>query len=223
MARKRAPGGGKKPKGEFAQLTSPLSVRMPASLRDELEAAASESGRSVSQELLRRVQDSFHRDRDKRRDSALRALCYLLAEVVEIVSDAAWSPPDARRQWQSDPFVFRATKLAFSKLLDMLEPKGEIRPRFSEKQIRAVWPADLVEQALAENESPVAKADFAAGFIWRRLHSPSPLSDEEKELVRDASKRDLESTEVIRRKFENWSYGMSDAANDLGLRKGSLT
>jgi hypothetical protein len=196
---------------------------MPASLRAELESKAQESGRSVSQELLRRLQDSFHRDRDRRRDPALRALCYLLAEIVEIVSDAAWAPPNARRQWQSDPFVFRATKLAFSKLLDMLEPKGEIRPRFSEKQIRAIWPADLVQQALAENESPVAKADFAAGFIWRRLHSPSPLSGEETELVRDASKGDAESIEVVRRKFENWAYGMSDAANDLKLRKGSLT
>jgi hypothetical protein len=194
---------------------------MPAELRAELAAAAKESGRVLSQELLRRLQDSFYRDRDRKRDPALRALCYLLAEIVEIVS--SWSPPELRRQWQSDPFVFRAAKLAFSKLLDMLEPKGEIRPRFTEQQIRDVWPADLVEEALAENESPVAKADFAAGFIWRRLQQPSPLTDQEADLARDtAGKTYSDTAKLVRRKFEDLSYGMKDVARDLQLNTRGL-
>ena len=57
LKRKRAPGGGRKPKGAFSKLTSPLSLRMPSDMRDELEAAAKASGKSVSQELLRRLQE----------------------------------------------------------------------------------------------------------------------------------------------------------------------
>ena len=53
--RKRAPGGGRQPSGAFSKLTSPLSLRMPADMRDELEAAAKASGKSLSQELLRRL------------------------------------------------------------------------------------------------------------------------------------------------------------------------
>ena len=52
---KRAPGAGRKPRGEFDQLTSPFSLRMPEDLREQLEAAAEKSGRSASQELLRRL------------------------------------------------------------------------------------------------------------------------------------------------------------------------
>jgi hypothetical protein len=201
-------------------------------MRKKLEASSAQKGRSLTQEMLSRLNRSFDRERDEQRDPALGALCYLLAKVVEIASDNAWVAPGSnKRDWIYDPFVFRATKLAFSKLLDMLEPKGEIRPRFTEQQIREVWPAELVEQALAENSSPVAKADFAAGFIWRQLQEQvgryraerlSELSGEEQELVRGAA-RDAGAAEAagtVFGVFEDLSRGMAKAAEDLGLNRG---
>src|SRR5436189_189765 len=83
---KRAAGGGRKPRGEFEQLTVPFSVRMPDYLRKQLEAAARKSRRSTGQELLRRLDNSFSRDRDKQRDPGIRALGFLITLVAQDVN-----------------------------------------------------------------------------------------------------------------------------------------
>ena len=123
--RKRAPGGGRKPKGEFAGLPSPLSVRMPADMRAQLEAAARRSGRSMSQEVLRRLNSSLSRERNEAGDRATRALCFLISSLAYAVH---WNMPN----WRSDRFLFRAVKIGIGKLLDALpEPTGEMEtPRF---------------------------------------------------------------------------------------------
>src|SRR6516165_455129 len=54
MARKRAPGGGRKPKGA-APMRSQLTIRMPDDLRTELEAAARKRGHNLTDELLWRL------------------------------------------------------------------------------------------------------------------------------------------------------------------------
>lgn len=61
--RKRAKGGGRKPKGPFSELTSPLSIRMPILMREELESSAREGGRSISQEVLTRLARTLYEDR----------------------------------------------------------------------------------------------------------------------------------------------------------------
>ena len=49
---KRAAGAGRKPIGEFKDLTSVFSLRMPADLQKQVEIAAQRTGRSRSQEIL---------------------------------------------------------------------------------------------------------------------------------------------------------------------------
>jgi hypothetical protein len=49
--RKRAPGGGRKP-GEFGKLGAVMGLRLPDKLKEELEQAAKESGRSLSGEMI---------------------------------------------------------------------------------------------------------------------------------------------------------------------------
>jgi hypothetical protein len=102
VQRKRAAGAGRKPKGEFANLPSPFSLRMPEDLRQQLEQAASRSGRSVSQEMLRRVSNSFDRERDKGRKPETRALCFLVARLEEIVSN------EADGHWRTNPYFYQA-------------------------------------------------------------------------------------------------------------------
>ena len=46
--RKRAPGGGRKPSGPFAQNAAQLTIRMPTEMRGQLEAAAQRRGRSLA-------------------------------------------------------------------------------------------------------------------------------------------------------------------------------
>jgi Arc-like DNA binding domain len=50
---------GRKPQGPFEGMTASLTIRMPVALRDRLEAAAQQSGRSLSQELLVRLESSL--------------------------------------------------------------------------------------------------------------------------------------------------------------------
>ena len=138
---KRAPGAGRKPKGNFSRLSSVLTVRMPDQMRKRLAAAAKKrpaGGWSVSQELLHRVQRSFDRERDERRDPATRALCYLLAEVISMATTVL-----PNRDWRSDPFVFRSISLAFTQLLAALEPEGDIQPPPLEDEPFSGWHGDF--------------------------------------------------------------------------------
>ena len=118
--RKHAPGQGRKPKGDFSRLTVPFSVRMPATMRNELKKAARERGRTEGQELLSRLQGSFNREREKSRDPAMRALCFLFSELAVAVHGNMPEP-----DWRSDPFLFRTIKIGIAKLLNALEPKGQ--------------------------------------------------------------------------------------------------
>src|SRR5262249_4352217 len=141
MIRKRAVGGGRKP----SPLTprAQLTVRMPEDLRKQLELSAARRknghGWTLTDELVHRLQRSFERERIENRDPAARALGYLLAEVISFVNSTRHDPTELvirdgdaefvpNSGWRSDPFYFRAIRLAFDLILDALQPTGEIRP-----------------------------------------------------------------------------------------------
>ena len=199
--RQRAPGGGRRPKGEFSELTSPLSFRMPASMRKDLEAARRKSGRSTTQEMLTRLQYSFNEDRRKARDPALQAVCYLISEAAEGTANPAPARvKNLRPLWRSNPFLFRAFKLAVAKLLDALEPAGEIKPPTNVLEV-----ADGVKLFARHlrgiYQTPEALADFVTAGILRALFSPAPAA---------------RLSEWPRPRWED--YGMEPACRDLGLR-----
>src|SRR5262249_31367426 len=64
---------------------------------------------------------SFARERELNRDQPTRALCFLFSEIIKDLSG-----PE-RSDWYRSPFLFRAVKISIAKLLDALEPKGEMR------------------------------------------------------------------------------------------------
>ena len=192
MVRKRAKGGGMKPRGDFAGLGPPVSIRMPTDMRAQLESAARRSGKSVTQELLRRLNDSFRRDREKRghRDDASRALCYLLAELIELVNLNTVDNPKPSA-WRESPFAFRTIKLAFARLLDALEPKGKIKA-----------PEGLTfGPAIIAGSSPDKMAENAAAVILYWLQKPPGLDSAE--------------GQVFPRKIEQLDFGMKDANREL--------
>src|SRR5262249_56621312 len=117
--RQRATGGGRKPQGEFSHLTSLFAVRMPENIRKQLEAAAKKSKRSASQELLARLNSSFARDRDRKRDPAIAAISYLISQLP--LTPFGKFTKDDHFDWHQHPFIFRAFKLAVAELLDALE------------------------------------------------------------------------------------------------------
>jgi len=230
MSKKRAPGGGRKPQGEFDQLTSPFSLRMPEDLRKQLEAASQMTRRSVSQEVVSRLNNSFGRDRDKDRDPAVRAISFLISELLTRIY---W--PQAS-QWHGNPFLFRAFKIGVAKLLDELEPKGEmmVPPRVREwadeikkgppaghplAKLEKVW-AEKSDHLIRTWKSPSSVASAAVRKTLSNLYEP--IAPEDLRSIREAEYKDEKSRGLFMRLIEQsertW-YGMSDVRRDLQLTK----
>lgn len=221
--RKKIRGAGRKPQGEFSQLTSPFSLRMPEDLRKQLEGAAKKSGRSVSQELLIRLNVSFARERDMERDPAMRALCFLIAEIASQVVGPHKFNEETKTEtpihnWRFEPFFYRAFKLAVGRILDLLEPMGDISPpkiriEFGPNsglatQAEADQLAGILKQSFS---SPEARADYAIDYILRWLIEAPQWSPEDRENER----RRLEGIGMP--SFLREFYGMSDAVKDLSI------
>jgi Arc-like DNA binding dprotein len=224
--RKRAPGAGRKPQGEVSGLTSVMSFRMPKEMRGHLERAAKESGRSVTQETLRRLKWSFDEDRKNYRDPAIKALCFLFAELAESIHHGM---PD----WRSDPFLFRAFKIGVAKLLDNIpEPAGKIEgPPLLKALLRElIGPDDPMneteffrnwkERVTQIVESPEALAKAAVEQTLAAYFKPNQRY---KNLEPWREKLDAMpdmpgiGSELLRHQ-ENTYYGMEAARRDLSLK-----
>jgi hypothetical protein len=218
--RKRAPGGGRKPQGEFSGLSVPFSVRMPATMRAELKKAAKKSGRKDGQELLRRLQGSFNRERQKSRDTAMQALCFLFSELAESVH---LNIPD----WRSDRWLFLAVKSAIGKLLDAFEPTGEIEPpKFWKLFRQGNLPGfDFTkEQREQITQSPEAMAGYVVRNLLLEFEKPKPRHKDWEHWQEDAEAKKVDPSErqMIGQLINDWEnsyYGMVDARRDLSMKQ----
>jgi hypothetical protein len=135
-----------------------MSFRLPTEMRDELTKAAKDSGRSVTQELLHRLGQSFKEDRKNYRDPATKGLCILFADLAENVHAGT---PD----WRSDPFLFKAFTVGAAKLLATLTPPG--KPQTPQLQ------KFMLERL--SSDDPMNKTDYVRDWrerLTRTLKSP---------------------------------------------------
>ena len=114
--RKRAKGAGRKSKGEFHGMRSPLSIRITDALREKLDDACKGSGRSLTQEVTRRLDDSFGIRAEP--DPRLRAITYLIGQVTLYTG----------KEWSTNAWMFQAFRGAVSLILEKLAPTGELIP-----------------------------------------------------------------------------------------------
>jgi hypothetical protein len=225
--RKRKPGGGRKPSGSIKGKVEAFSTRITPETRQALEAEAESSGQSISQVAERLLMSALNSKRERERDKPMRALCFVIAELahqaVGLHSMQADGSERAMLDWRTNRFCFRAFKIAVGKLLDALEPPGEITPPpieinldQPEAEVPPGWKAWI-----ASFESPQARGEYAADRIVNySLHTLGQLSPEE----RDEKRRFLRGAGVPSwwREF----YGMPDAARDLsipGLSTGTIS
>lgn len=162
--RKRAPGGGRKPKGPAA-MRSQFTLRMPGEMRAELVAAANARGRpgwTLTDELLLRLRQSFVRDVEQRRQPALHALCFLIGKIAETLTPVSVEEGSKHL----DPFWFASFRLAVGKLLDALQPPGEVR--------QPVLPPELLSLGVNMFSSPERVAKTAASSVLMELARPEP-------------------------------------------------
>lgn len=122
MSGKRAPGGGRKPKGDFAGKSSAFSTRITPELRAALDAESERTGKSVSQIVERRLRESFEEQKRMQRNLGkdhVKALAYLVAHMATTIEART------KARWHQDMFTNRAVRAAVSHTIDRLRPEGD--------------------------------------------------------------------------------------------------
>jgi hypothetical protein len=214
MPRKRAPGAGRKPAGPISGKLSNFSTRITAETRHELEAAAKESGQSISQVAERLIKSGLAETRAGNRDPAMRALSFLIAQLADHIVGpkvVREGTETALYDWRSSPFFYRAFKIAVGQLLDALEPPGPIKAY----KITVKDEADLdpsMKRYLASFKTPEARAQSSVDYILTAFRAMPQWSgetrEEQRKLVSESGFPQLE------REF----YGLPNAARDLAVK-----
>jgi hypothetical protein len=212
-------------RGEFSQLTSSLTIRIPEDMRKRLESEAATKDESVAQVLLWHLRRSFNRDREVERDPAIRAFCFLFAELSDRLRWGAGPPPAI---WERNPFVFRAFRIAVEKLLGSFEPKGKMkRPPFEsflkvteEYSNRGILTPSMVKEMAKVWGSPERAADNAVRMTLFDLagwKSPQAIARYWNNRTRhDENLRDISSRHI--KDAERTWYGMADVRRDLQIK-----
>jgi hypothetical protein len=212
VKRKRAPGGGRK-QGEFGG-GPPFSIRLPDAMRDQLEAAAGRNNRTLAQEILARLNSSLGKTREKSADPTMRALCFMFSTLAGFVH--------MNGSWRSDPFLFRAIKIGIGKLLDALEPQGEIKlPDFWRAFVDipvADWMKPARESQIAATQSPEAMGAYAAWLTLENFRSPRPQNWDILKKAASLSGREGKIFNRLLNELQDTYYGMEDAKRDLKVK-----
>lgn len=88
--RKRAPGAGRKPKGEFTGKSATITTRIRPDTRDALEKVARANRRSLSQEVEFRLRAGLLSTDAQRRNQALTHSIARMAEAIEKGTGQSW-------------------------------------------------------------------------------------------------------------------------------------
>jgi uncharacterized protein (DUF1778 family) len=170
--RKRAPGGGRKPKGEFAGKTATITTRVQPDTRDALEEAAQASGRSLSQEVEFRLKASLRKPTQaERRNQALGHAIGFMAEELEKVTG---------RIWLDDPFTGRALWHAAEAFVFYCAPpltnqSADVPPLVV--QSAAKMPAELAQRFRTPSGFGHMSAHFIINQIEQAARPPAPHNE----------------------------------------------
>lgn len=200
--RKRAPGGGRKQ--SIGGITPPLTIRLDRDLRAKLDAvvaAKKKEGKksSVSQELQARLRRSFGNE---------PIFSYLISEIA----NQTHLQIPIQTGWSADPFFFKAFRLAVSRLLEILQPGGEIqsplakmRPALSD----ALPPHELQLLKDRWGQTPEVLADKVVDSILQSLR----LSE-----TTHFGELFEQQTRPLTEEFKYELNQMSRARRDLGIQ-----
>ena len=137
MVRKRGPGGGRKPRGEFKGKTAMLTTRIMPTTRRALESAARKSGRSLHRRWSTDL-SSLLKNRDRRPD--VRALVEAIALLLECIERAAVA------RWRDDAFTCRALQHGIEFLISHFGPREALAVPPSVKGAAAEMPPALAKR-----------------------------------------------------------------------------
>jgi hypothetical protein len=170
-ATKRKAGPGKTPSGPIRGKSSNFSTRITAETREALESEARARGYSMSQVAEQFLRLGIRTKRERDRPDAMRGLCYVIAELSELVCNL--NPEGPLPDWRTNPFMHEAFALAIQKFMTEIRPSGDVRSPIED------------EPRLANNtiggpyDTPQARAEWATMILWHNLHlKPERLAPE---------------------------------------------
>jgi hypothetical protein len=150
--RKRAPGAGRKPQGEFSGKAAKLTMRITCATRKELEVYSKESGLSLSQGAEHHLRLSLSRVRIRDHVQALAEIITLLAERIE---------SQTTKKWNEDVFTSEALRRGIEFLLSHFGPRGTPVTPVNVKEAAA----QMVGDAGKAYRSPVGLGETEAGQV----------------------------------------------------------
>jgi hypothetical protein len=102
---------------------TPVLVRMPSSLKETVEQAATAGGRSTTAEIINRLQTSFAEDDDVHR------LGLAVATMMQVAGVRAAELVPGTPRWLDDGWSFQQAAEAAMYLLDALRPGKVVPPK----------------------------------------------------------------------------------------------
>lgn len=114
MARKRAPGGGRKPRGQYKGNSASLAVRVRPETREGLLRAAEQHGRSISQEMQRALTYWIE-------CSEVPHIARLAQAVIAVAEQCESA---TGRRYVDDPTTASALRSAIVHMPELLSPAG---------------------------------------------------------------------------------------------------
>jgi hypothetical protein len=229
MAKKRKPGGGRKPNPNKKVM---FSTRLEPHVMAALKAAAAKwPGGNVSTFTEFLINKGLHERDEEERDPPLRALLFLIGQLAEHISGTAYTKgllADEFRhktmsRWRSDRFKFLAFRFAVNHLLNSLgEPHGRLKSPRSERtveiQVKTFAPDDAALAKIIREQvtSPEAYGVFtAASLIQMGRGTMGP--DKDKRFLAAVRQAMSSAPEVLRAWERDW-YGLPQALHDLELK-----
>lgn len=107
--------GGRPAKSDEEAKRFPLSLRTTKELREQLEDAASYSGRSLAQEVEHRLGASFQKEA-----SATTRQTGMLLDAINIIASVIEA--QTGKHWHEDPPTYAALRMAIEKLISKNQP-----------------------------------------------------------------------------------------------------
>ena len=155
MPRKRAPGAGRKPAGPISRKLSNFSTRITQETRVALEAAAYESGQSISQVAERMIRLGLNTAVEREGSNPTQGLTWFIVRLAEACSVKLG---DAAFPWNSDSFSFDALAFVMQLLLERIRPADSALSRYlsEHKDI------DELDREMLESPEEWAKHVFKA-------------------------------------------------------------
>jgi len=200
---------GRKAEGEFSDKLANFSTRIRPETRKALEAEAKAVDQSISQLAERLLVDGLAERRLAKEDRPMRALCFLIGQLAHHIVGMHVTHEKSDipiYDWRSDPFFYRAFKIAVGQLLDALEPPGPIKAyEFDVNQADA-----SMKRYLASFKTPEARAEYSVDWILAAFRGMPHWSAQHRE-----EQRKILST--LPPSFTREFYGMPNAAEDLAI------